>query len=25
LCNALGQRIKILPFTKDNITKELLN
>ena len=25
LCNALGQRIKTLPFTKDNITKELLN
>ena len=25
LCKALGQRIKILPFTKDNITKELLN
>ena len=25
LCNALDQRIKTLPFTKDNITKELLN
>jgi nicotinate dehydrogenase subunit B len=25
ICKALGQRIKTMPFTKDNITKELLN
>ena len=25
LCNALGQRIKTMPYTKDNIMKELLN
>ena len=25
LCDALGQRIKTMPFTKENITSELLN
>ena len=25
ICDAIGQRIKTMPFTKDNITKELLN
>ena len=25
LCNALGQRIKTMPYTKENIMKELLN
>ena len=25
ISNGIGQRIKTMPFTKDNITKELLN